>query len=48
MAPHLNKFELPSSKDILFTKFDWIWSADSGEDFLKFSVYFYYFAIISP
>ena len=29
-------------------KFDWNWPAGSGEDFKKISVYFYYFAIISP
>jgi hypothetical protein len=34
---------------IICTKFDWFWPADSGEeDFYKFSVYFYSFAIISP
>jgi hypothetical protein len=34
---------------IIWTKFDWIWPAGSGEeDFQKFSVYFYSFAIISP
>jgi hypothetical protein len=34
---------------IMCTKFDWIWPAGSEEeDFLKFSMYFYSFAIISP
>ena len=34
---------------IICTKFDWFWPAGSGkEDFKKVSVYFYYFAIISP
>jgi hypothetical protein len=34
---------------IICTKFDWTWPAGSGEDdFKKFSVYFYSFAIISP
>jgi hypothetical protein len=33
---------------VICTKFDWIWPAGSGEDFKKFSVYFYSFAIISP
>jgi hypothetical protein len=34
---------------IICTKFDWFWSSGSGEeDFSKFSVYFYSFAIISP
>jgi hypothetical protein len=34
---------------IICTKFDWSWLAGSGEqDFSKFSVYFYSFAVISP
>jgi hypothetical protein len=34
---------------MICTKFDWIWPAGSGEeDFQKFSVHFYSFAIISP
>jgi hypothetical protein len=33
---------------IIFTQFDWIWPAGSGEDFKNNSVYFYSFAIISP
>jgi hypothetical protein len=34
---------------IMCTKFDWIWLAGSEEeDFKKFSMYFYSFAIISP
>jgi hypothetical protein len=38
----------PLHPKIICTKFDWIWLAGSGEeDFKKFSVYFYTFAIIS-
>jgi hypothetical protein len=34
---------------IICTKFDWFWPAGFGEkDFSQFSVYFYYFATISP
>jgi hypothetical protein len=33
---------------IISTKFNLFWPAGSGEDFKKFSVYFYSFAIISP
>jgi hypothetical protein len=33
---------------IICTKCDWIWLCGSGEYYQKFSVYFYYFAIISP
>jgi hypothetical protein len=32
---------------IICTKFDWIWPADSGEDFWNFSVHFYSF-LLSP
>jgi hypothetical protein len=34
---------------MIYAKFDCNWPAGSGEeDFLKFSVYFYSFVIISP
>jgi hypothetical protein len=43
----LNKTESPHPR-IICIKFDWIWLAGSGEDFKKFSVYFYTFTIIFP
>ena len=48
MALHLNKLMYPSTKDDLCQD-DWNWTSCSGEeDFLKSSIYFHYFIIISP
>ena len=39
----------PVYQRMLFAKFGWNWPNGSrGEDFLKLSMYFYYFVIISP
>ena len=49
LAHYLKKnLNTPYSR-IIYTKFDWFWPAGSEEeDFKKFSVHFYSFAIISP
>ena len=48
-ALHLNKVKSPSPKWMLCAKFGWNWPSGSEEkDFLILSIYFCYFAIISP
>ena len=48
VAFHLNNLN-PLHPRMLCAKFGLSWTSGSwGEDFLKFSVYFYYFTIISP
>jgi hypothetical protein len=46
LALSFNNLEFPFPK-VIYTKFDRNWPAGSGEDFLKFSVYFNSFAFIS-